>query len=193
MVYPPSGIVPFRGMSFLAAPFFFLFPSLDLCYFAFRESYCALFSRSQIISGRTTCSTAEDDSAVGLAKLFEDLLSSCEPVLYLHLMKLGVDPLEIALPWLFTSFAGYLSVDQLLILWDRLVAYDSLHLAAVLAVSIFIFRSEFLMLAENADMIRVRVILFNRSSSSFSFFFICIPIDFVPHLDLFISLVSIGL
>jgi len=38
------------------------------------------------------------------------------------------------------AFSGYLASNQLLALWDRIVAFDSLEILPVLAVSIFLFR-----------------------------------------------------
>ncbi|XP_072040881.1 TBC1 domain family member 19-like [Amphiura filiformis] len=38
------------------------------------------------------------------------------------------------------AFSGYLASDQLLLLWDRILAYGSLELLAVAAAGIFAFR-----------------------------------------------------
>lgn len=43
------------------------------------------------------------------------------------------------------AFSGYLSTDQLLLLWDRILGYDSLEIVAVLAAAVFAFRAENLM------------------------------------------------
>lgn len=43
------------------------------------------------------------------------------------------------------AFSGYLSSDQVLLLWDRVLAYNSLEILAVLAVAIFSFRKTNLM------------------------------------------------
>lgn len=39
------------------------------------------------------------------------------------------------------GFVGYLEIDQILILWDRLLGTMDLTLLAVLATAIFVYRS----------------------------------------------------
>ena len=56
---------------------------------------------------------------------------------------------------MFTLFAGHLAVGEVLVLWDRLVGYDSLLLLPILAVAIFDFRAESLTAATTADEARV--------------------------------------
>ncbi|RXN35441.1 TBC1 domain family member 19 [Labeo rohita] len=53
--------------------------------------------------------------------------------------------LRIAFKWIVRAFSGYLSTDQLLLLWDRILGYDSLEIVAVLAAAVFAFRAENLM------------------------------------------------
>lgn len=36
----------------------------------------------------------------------------------------------MAFKWLVRAFSGYLSTDQLLLLWDRILGYDSLEIVA---------------------------------------------------------------
>ena len=38
--------------------------------------------------------------------------------------------LRIAFKWMVRAFSGYLSTDQLLLLWDRILGYDSLEVVA---------------------------------------------------------------
>jgi len=38
--------------------------------------------------------------------------------------------LRVAFKWMVRAFSGYLSTDQLLLLWDRVLAYDSLEILA---------------------------------------------------------------
>lgn len=38
--------------------------------------------------------------------------------------------LRIAFKWIVRAFSGYLSTDQLLLLWDRILGYDSLEIVA---------------------------------------------------------------
>lgn len=38
--------------------------------------------------------------------------------------------LRLAFKWMVRAFSGYLSTDQLLLLWDRILGYDSLEVVA---------------------------------------------------------------
>jgi len=51
-----------------------------------------------------------------------------------------VHPLRLAFKWLVRAFSGYLASEQVLLLWDRILAYDSLELLPILAAAIFSFR-----------------------------------------------------
>ena len=62
------------------------------------------------------------------------------PNLFFHLKSVGAAPLKIAFKWFMRAFSGYLEADQLLILWDRMVAFDSTEILAVLAAGLFIYR-----------------------------------------------------
>ena len=63
---------------------------------------------------------------------------------FARLLTLGVHPLTIAFPWLRYGFESYLDPEQLLLLWDRVVAYGDIGvgLLPVLAVAVFAFRSK---------------------------------------------------
>jgi hypothetical protein len=89
------------------------------------------------------------------------LVQSQAPSVFVHMMRLGVHPLKIAFPWLMFGFSGTLDVCevtqrisfgcrftwqmllQVLQLWDRVIAYDSLVPIPVLAAAIFVFRLKF--------------------------------------------------
>lgn len=45
-----------------------------------------------------------------------------------------VPRLRIAFKWMVRAFSGYLSTDQLLLLWDRVLGYDSLEVVAGIAL-----------------------------------------------------------
>ena len=57
-------------------------------------------------------------------------------------MNLGLYPLQIAFSWIRFAFAQYLRVEEILHLWDRVIAFDDLTPVAVLAAAIFAFRSK---------------------------------------------------
>lgn len=49
---------------------------------------------------------------------------------FLQSAVLFVLRLRIAFKWMVRAFSGYLSTDQLLLLWDRILGYDSLEVVA---------------------------------------------------------------
>lgn len=51
----------------------------------------------------------------------------------------------MVVPWFTQGFAGFLEPLQVLLLWDRVVACDSLEPFAVLAAAIFAFRKHRIM------------------------------------------------
>lgn len=75
----------------------------------------------------------------GLAAAFESLLEQVAPDPARHCARLGFDPLRAALPWMVGGFAGVLEMGQLLLLWDRVIGYDSLLPLAVVAAGVFLF------------------------------------------------------
>ena len=51
-------------------------------------------------------------------------------------------PLKLVFPWIHSAFSGYLEVDQVLLLWDRILGYNDLDLLAVFAAALFVYRAE---------------------------------------------------
>ncbi|XP_071951455.1 TBC1 domain family member 19-like [Antedon mediterranea] len=133
VVYPPNGVIPFHGFSMLLVPLCFVFDDPVKLYFNFRELYCRHFHRLHTIS-------SHEQGILSICVLFETILQCRQPQLFLHLKEKGAHPLKIAFKWLMRAFSGYLAADQLLYLWDRILAYGTLELLAVLAAAIFSFR-----------------------------------------------------
>ncbi|CAF1636047.1 unnamed protein product [Adineta ricciae] len=133
VVYPPNGIIPFYGFSMLVAPMCFVFEDPVHLYFIFRQFYIKYFFNLHHIS-------AAPNAIIGLCVLFESLLRQVSSELWFHLQDIQVQPLRIAFKWMMRAFSGYLACNQLLALWDRILAYDSLEILAVLAVAIFVLR-----------------------------------------------------
>jgi hypothetical protein len=79
-----------------------------------------------------------------LAATFLKLLEDLEPQLAMHLCSIGCPPLAIAVPWLSTAFADVLPVQEVLLLWDRVIGFDSLMILPLAAVGIFAWRSQLL-------------------------------------------------
>ncbi|XP_067381218.1 TBC1 domain family member 19 isoform X2 [Channa argus] len=137
VVYPPNGVIPFHGFS-MYAPLCFLYNEPSKLYSVFREMYIRHFFRLHSIS-------SSPSGIVSLCLQFEQLLQTHLPQLFYHLRQIGAQPLRIAFKWMVRAFSGYLSTDQLLLLWDRILGYDSLEVVAVLAAAVFAFRAENLM------------------------------------------------
>ncbi|WZN62078.1 Rab-GAP TBC domain-containing protein [Chloropicon roscoffensis] len=209
-LYPPCGIIPFRGMSWYAAPLTFLFgfqelskaekkheatsSSSDLhdrlqrpfsasqglktrgaqiarerrksesvlqksrekqrkefssnakqiedharCYFFFRALYCRYFCK--LHSAPYDATSGPAPSLLSLCQLFESLMEQTEPEVNYHLYGIiGVSPLSLAFPWIVHAFADALVPEQVLLLWDRVVGFDSLVPLVLFAVSIFHYR-----------------------------------------------------
>ncbi|XP_078147873.1 TBC1 domain family member 19 isoform X2 [Centroberyx gerrardi] len=138
VVYPPNGVIPFHGFSMYVAPLCFLYNEPSKLYSVFREMYIRYFFRLHSISSSLS-------GIVSLCLQFERLLQAHLPQLFYHLRQIGAQPLRIAFKWMVRAFSGYLSTDQLLLLWDRILGYDSLEIVAVLAAAVFAFRAENLM------------------------------------------------
>lgn len=140
---PPSGIIPFEGWSVYAAPFAYLGTKLEDVYPLYKKFYCRYLCRLHSIS-------MEKNSLLSLCALFETLfIKKCPQAAYnlFHLSPNEPLALKIALPWIIKSFVGFLHVEELLLLFDRMLGYDSVEIIALLAASIFCFRSK---LIENA-------------------------------------------
>uniref|UniRef100_A0A8B9LI38 TBC1 domain family, member 19 n=1 Tax=Astyanax mexicanus TaxID=7994 RepID=A0A8B9LI38_ASTMX len=130
--------IPFHGFSMYVAPLCFLYNEPSKLYSVFREMYVRYFFRLHSIS-------SSPSGIVSLCLQFERLLQNHLPQLFYHLQAIGAQPLRIAFKWMVRAFSGYLSTDQLLLLWDRILGYDSLEIVAVLAAAVFTFRAENLM------------------------------------------------
>jgi hypothetical protein len=74
-----------------------------------------------------------------------------EPALAAHLATLGCAPLAIALPWMTTAFVEVLPVQEVLLLWDRLIGFDTVLVLPVAAVAILAWRSQLLQAAQSID------------------------------------------
>ena len=84
-------------------------------------------------------------------KLFENILQESEPSVFFLLMQLGVSPLTYAFPWITSAFVGHLAVDQVLMVWDRVIGHDSLLVLPVLAAAVIAFRKGAIMAATCAE------------------------------------------
>ncbi|XP_050527254.1 TBC1 domain family member 19 isoform X2 [Daktulosphaira vitifoliae] len=134
-VYPPNGVVPFHGFTMYAAPLCYLFNDPIPLYFMFRGLYLRYWFRLHEIS-------SHPQSILGLCILFERLLQRHETKLWTHLINHKIHPIRVVFKWLMRGFSGHLPPEQLLNLWDLVLAYDSLEVIPLLAVAILSFRKE---------------------------------------------------
>ncbi|VDM16497.1 unnamed protein product [Hydatigera taeniaeformis] len=118
---PPSGVVPFHGFSMYVSPLCYLYDDPVELYIVFRELYVRYFHKLHTINDNV-------ESILSLCVTFERILLKKEPQLVLHLASIGAPPLQIAFRWLLSGFSGYLPADQVLLLWDRILAWDSLEI-----------------------------------------------------------------
>ncbi|RLN46576.1 hypothetical protein BBI17_007617 [Phytophthora kernoviae] len=93
----------------------------------------------------------ERGTMLPLCKLFEELIVRSSPTTVFHLINIGIKPLDIAFPWIQSAFSGVLDIDQVLLLWDRVISYDSLEIVAIFAAALFHFRANELELITTRD------------------------------------------
>ena len=141
-VYPHCGILPVQHFSFLVAPFCYISDQRDEIYFTFRALYTKYFCQLVTISSDPQC-------IIGLCKLFEDLLQMYEPEVCFHMNQLGISPLKTAFHWIMFAFCGTLEVDQLFLLFDRILGFESLEILPIIAAGIFVFRANLILNCQN--------------------------------------------
>jgi hypothetical protein len=135
LVFPPCGIVPFRGIGMYAAPLCYLYSDAPQLYLVFRAIYSNYCCRLNTVS-------SSEGGILHLARQFECALQEACPELLFHLVRIGAPPLKLVFSWLFFAFAGVLEVEQVLALWDLVLAWDSLLVVPVLAAALLAFREK---------------------------------------------------
>ena len=142
--FPQSGVIPIKKFSALFAPLCYISTNKEDCYYIFRSLYCKYFCHLNTIS-------SHPQSIVSLCKLFEDLLQMYEPEVCFHLAQLGVSPVKTAFNWIVLAFVGVLEVDQIYMLWDRILGFETLEILPIFAASIFVFRANLILNCQNQD------------------------------------------
>ncbi|ODN04165.1 TBC1 domain family member 19 [Orchesella cincta] len=141
VIYPPNGIVPFHGFTMYVAPLCYLYDDAETLFFTFRSLYTRYWYRLHEIS-------SHEDGIIGLSILFEKLLHRHETQLWFHLRSLRVLPLRVVFKWLMKGFSGYLPAEQVLQLWDLLLAYNTIQILPLFAMGVLSIRKENLMKAQ---------------------------------------------
>jgi len=103
-------------------------------YALFKEMYTRFFIHLHCISSHS-------NGILSLCCLFESLLQAKQPELFLHLRKIHADPLRLVFGWMVSVFAGYLDTHEVLLLWDRIVGFNTLAVLPVFAVAVLEFRA----------------------------------------------------
>ncbi|KAK7864633.1 hypothetical protein R5R35_012408 [Gryllus longicercus] len=135
VVFPPSGVIPFHGFTMYSTPFCYLYDDPIALYYTFRAFYMRYWFRLHEVS-------SHEQGILCLCLLFEKLLQRHEPQLWYHFKQIKIPPVRVVFKWLMRSFSGHLPPEQLLFLWDLILAYDSLEILPLLAVSIISFRKD---------------------------------------------------
>ncbi|KAK7861826.1 hypothetical protein R5R35_000588 [Gryllus longicercus] len=155
VVFPPSGVIPFHGFTMYASPFCYLYDDPVALYFTFRTFYMRYWYRLHEVS-------SHEQGILSLCLLFEKLLQRHEPQLWYHFKQIKIAPIRLVFKWLMRGFSGHLPPEQLLFLWDLILAYDSLEVLSLLAVAIISFRKENLLQVDTLQ--NVEAVLADLSS-----------------------------
>ena len=152
---PPSAVQPFLGLCSYFAPLCFVFRSSrplqcgrakeggsGALYSVARAAYCQIWCRLNVLS-------SDPGTLLYVCKVFEELLITTHPKLFLHLVNIGVQPLHVALPWIQLGFTTVLDIEEVLALWDRLFGFMDTSLLAILAAGIFVFKADALLACDN--------------------------------------------
>lgn len=67
--------------------------------------------------------------------------------------------IRVVFKWLMKGFSGHLLPEQLLNLWDIIIAYDSLEVLPLLAVAILSFRKDNLLQVDSLQNVEVSTIM----------------------------------
>jgi hypothetical protein len=81
-----------------------------------------------------------------------------DPLIYMKLRhELGVQPVKFALKWLMSGFVGVLDIEQVLMLWDRVLGYDRMEILSAVAVCVVLFRREAILGAKSEREVEVSI------------------------------------
>ncbi|KAG8839693.1 hypothetical protein FRC18_008413 [Serendipita sp. 400] len=127
------GFAYVQGMNVLAAPFLYIMPSEVEAFYAFStfiEQCCPTYVQPAL------------DGAHNGVKLLDKCLEVLDPELFNHLQSKGLHALLYAFPSVLTLCAGTPPLDQVLQLWDFLLAYG-VHLNVLCIIAqLFLIRGD---------------------------------------------------
>lgn len=143
-LFPPCGVLPVQHFTQYMAPFCYLSDSKEEFYFIFRAFYAKYFCHLQTIS-------SSSQGILSLCQLFEELLQTYEPEVCFHLNSLGINPLRTVFPWIYFCFVNVVEVEQIYLIYDRILGFESLEVLAVLSAAIFSFRANLIVNCQTQD------------------------------------------
>eukprot|EP00045_Choanoeca_perplexa_P002173 m.23299 g.23299 ORF g.23299 m.23299 type:complete len:579 (+) comp11363_c0_seq2:1050-2786(+) len=139
-----NGVVPMRGHVLLVAPLAYMSSSTSKVYALFKALYLRFWWRLSTIS-------SHPQGILRLMQCFEVWMQTYHSPLWLHLRSIQAQPSSIAIRWMSTGFASFLAADQLLLLWDRIIGYNSLLFLPLLSVALFAYRRAALLQATKPE------------------------------------------
>ncbi|KAL2916560.1 hypothetical protein HK105_203993 [Polyrhizophydium stewartii] len=147
--FPPSGVLPVWGIALYAMPVCFLHGSAGHAYMTFREMYARYFYNLHTVSARP-------GGLFHLCQTFETVLKQADAAVYYHMATtLGLEPLDLVFKWILYGFVGVLDCEQVLLLWDRVLGYDTLELLPVTAAALVVFRRDQILQADSVQLVQV--------------------------------------
>eukprot|EP00892_Ulva_mutabilis_P004903 jgi/Ulvmu1/2785/UM140_0015.1 len=136
-LYPPGGVLPHTGAVALSAPLAYLFPTAAGIMLCHRALYCRHWCKLTSMSAQG----APAPCMPVLAATFAALLEAAEPGLEARLAGVcAFSARDCAIEWMACGFVGVLDVEEVLLLWDRVIGFDSLLVLPAAAAALFAWR-----------------------------------------------------
>lgn len=85
VAYPPSGVIPFHGFTMYATALCYVYDDPMALYYTFRAFYMRYWFRLHEVS-------SHEQGILSLCLLFDRLLQTHEPQLWVHFKKINIQP-----------------------------------------------------------------------------------------------------
>lgn len=106
---PPCGVQPFLGLAAYFAPLCYVSNSPACTYSLAYLTYCRIWCRMNVL-------TSDDQTLLQTCCTFENLLIHCNMKLFLHLLKLGIKPLNVSFVYLLERRIIVVSINYCVLL-----------------------------------------------------------------------------
>lgn len=144
---PPCGVIPFTEFAFYIMPVTYVRSKVEQVYYTFREMYLTYFQFLHTIN-------SHPHGLVAQCATFESVLTGVAPDIIKHFHDIHTDPLRFAYRWIMAAFSGFLPVQELLQLWDRILGFDDMRILAISSVGIFLLKKTRLMQARTSNAVK---------------------------------------